>query len=299
MFQAKINLRAEYSDIDVARLSGVFAEYCVSHSTLRAEHSHTAPWVLEWIFEEAPQESFLNTLFKIGADIHDIDLPQKLDWVIEAVPERNWLEYSYSQFPAFSVGPFYIYGSHCEDPVPEGLMGLQIDASTAFGSGEHGTTKGCLQAVLDLKGQGACPWNVLDMGTGSGILAIAAWMLWKTPVFAVDHDPECIAVTKRHMEANGVPEGKTDLSVLVNDGFAGTGVQKKGPYDLIIANILPAPLKAMAADLAACADDNGYVILSGILNEQRDDVRGVYEAENLTHRKTIEIGEWTTLLLQR
>lgn len=299
MFQAKLILPQHYSDLDVALLGGVFVEQSVSHSALREENHDQSPWVLEWMFEEQPDPARLKTQLEIGAEIQGFNLPKTLEWIVEPVPERDWLSYSYKQFPAFTVGPFYIYGSHCEDPIPDGLMGLQIDAATAFGSGEHGTTKGCLQAMLDIKGQGACPWNVLDMGTGSGILAIAAWKLWKTPVFAVDNDPESIRVTQRHLEANNVPERKSDVSVLVNEGFAGNAVQGKGPYDLIIANILHGPLKDMAADLISCADDNGYVILSGIMHEFRDGVLEVYEALGLKHRKTIEIGEWSTLLLQK
>ncbi len=298
MFQAKITLPEHYTELDVALLGGVFIEVSASHSAFKKDDHGDLLWVLEWIFEDKPEVSTLSAAFILGADLHGIALPDNLNWEIEAVPDHNWLEYSYSQFPAFTVGPFYIYGSHCTDPIPEGLMGLQIDAATAFGSGEHGTTKGCLQAMLDLKGQGACPWNVLDMGTGSGILAIAAWKLWKTPVLAVDNDPECIVVTTRHIEANNAAMSKTDLGVLVNDGFEGNAVQARGPYDLIIANILHGPLKEMAADLVACADDNGYVILSGIMHEFRDGVLEAYEGLGLKHRKTIEIGEWSTLVMQ-
>ena len=153
--------------------------------------------------------------------------------------------------------------------------------------------------MLDLKGQGACPWNVLDMGTGSGILAIAAWKLWKTPVLAVDNDPESIRVTQRHLEANKVPESKGHVRTLVNEGFDGSVVQDKGPYDLIIANILPGPLKNMAKDLVDCVDENGAVILSGILNEQAQDVLDIYTTLGLQHRKTLENGDWSTLLLRR
>ena len=298
-FQAQLILPENLSDLDVALLGGVFIDICLSHSALRQENHQESPWVLEWLFEDKPEISSLDAAFLINAHLHKITLPENLEWAVEEIEDRNWLEYSYAQFPAFTVGPFYIHGSHCENDVPEGLIGLQIDAATAFGSGEHGTTKGCLQAMLDLKGQGACPWNILDMGTGSGILAIAAWKLWKSPVLAVDNDPECIVVTERHAKANAVPLSKTDVSALLNEGFAGDTVQARGPYDLIIANILHGPLKEMAADLIACADDNGYVILSGIMHEFRDGVLEAYQALGLHHRKTIEIGEWSTLVMQK
>lgn len=266
---------------------------------MRQENKHTSPWVIEWLFEEPPQESFLKGLIQTTAEIHSIDIPETFELTSEDVPERDWLSYSYKQFPPFSVGPFFIYGSHYEGDVPEGQMGLQIDAATAFGSGEHGTTKGCLQVMLDLKGQGACPWNVLDMGTGSGILAIAAWKLWKTPVLAVDNDPEAVRVADRHRETNKVPDSATDMRCRCGDGFKEETVQRRKPFDLIIANILPGPLKAMAEELVDAADDNGFIILSGILNEQVQDVLGVYEAAGLELRKTLQNDEWSTLLMRK
>lgn len=299
MYKVFLQLPANLSTVDVAILNESMGDLCTAHSALRTENNESAPWILEWLFDTQPEERVLSGRIETTAKIHGIDLPKILDFQSEDVPDRDWLAYSYRQFPPFSVGPFFIYGAHYNSGVPDGQMGLQIDAATAFGSGEHGTTKGCLQAMLDLKGQGACPWNVLDMGTGSGILAIAAWKLWKTPVLAVDNDPESIRVTRRHMEANGVPDGKGNVRTLVNEGFSGSAVQDKGPYDLIIANILPGPLKEMAADLVACADENGAVILSGILNEQAEDVLRVYQTLGLEHRKTLKNREWSTLLLRK
>ena len=299
MFRASIHLPASLTQIQAATLSEAASDLCVSACALRHENHENSPWVLEWLSEKEPDCAVLKARMEISAELHEIPLPDDLNIEQELLPERDWLEYSYQQFPPFTVGPFFIHGSHYEDGVPEGLMGLQIDAATAFGSGEHGTTRGCLEAMIDLKGQGACPWNVLDMGTGSGILAIAAWKLWKTPVLAVDNDAESIRVFERHVEANNVPGGKGNVRGFVNNGFEGDEVSKRGPFDLIIANILPGPLKEMAKDLAATNDENGHVILSGILNEQADDVILVYKLLGLDLKKHIEIGEWSTLLLQK
>lgn len=298
MFKAYITLAPHFNEVDVARLASSVGEDAVSSTALRQENRSDSPWVLEWLFEEKPDSGCLHTRLDIAAEMAGLVLEDIPEWTIEPVETRNWLEYCYAQFPPFTVGPFYIYGAHSKDPVPEGLISLQIDAATAFGSGEHGTTKGCLQAMLDLKGQGACPWNVLDMGTGSGILAIAAWKLWKTPIVAVDNDPESIAVTRRHMDANDVREAPENIQCYVNEGFAGEIVQKKGPYELIIANILPGPLKAMAEDIAQAADDNGHVILSGILNEQAGDVIQHFKGMGLILRKEIQIDGWSTLVMQ-
>ncbi|MEM7650590.1 MAG: 50S ribosomal protein L11 methyltransferase [Pseudomonadota bacterium] len=299
MFKASVSLPASLNEINTAVLAESAHDLCVSYSALRENNNKQSDWVLEWLFDEEADLSALKARLEIAAEIHDIQLPQNLELAQDAVPERDWLRYSYKQFPPFSVGPFFIYGSHSEGEVPEGQIGLQIDAASAFGSGEHGTTKGCLQAMLDLKGQGACPWNILDMGTGSGILTVAAWKLWKTPVMAVDIEEESIRVADHHIALNDVPTGEGNVRTLRSDGFGDKGVERRAPYDLIIANILVGPLKAMAKDLVTAADENGYVILSGLLHEQVESVLEIYEPLGLVLKKTLQIDEWSTLLLHK
>lgn len=175
---------------------------------------------------------------------------------------------------------------------------MQIDAATAFGSGEHGTTKGCLLALLDLKESGVCPWNVLDMGTGSGILGIAAWKLWKTPVLAVDNDEEAMRVACHHRELNGISSGDTGMICKTGDGFRTKAVQEKKPFDLIIANILAVVLRELAGELKECSDKNGFIILSGILNIQAQEVLDAYEPLGFVLKNRFDIDEWSTLVLQ-
>jgi ribosomal protein L11 methyltransferase len=223
-------------------------------------------------------------------------------WVFgEMAGDIDWLAASYKQFPAFSVGPFFIYGSHHNqenDAIPDGQTGLQIDAATAFGSGEHGTTKGCLLAILDLDEDGVCPWNVLDMGAGSGILGIAAWKIWKTPVLSVDNDEEAVRVACRHRELNHVPSGSTGMICKAGNGFATKSVQEKKPFDLVIANILAVTLKGMAGDLHAVCDKNAHVILSGILTRQVQEVLDVYALYGFNLAKRYDISGWATLVFR-
>lgn len=196
MFAIRLTLPADFPDEKLDYMGQVLHEESSSYGARRQDNDHQNPWLLEWFFENPPPAAndVLARLL-VQADIYDIDTPLALSQITtEELPDVNWLEQVYQKFQPFSVGPFFIYGSHYEDDVPEGQIGLLIDAVTAFGSGEHGTTKGCLQAMLDLKGSGFCPWNVLDMGTGSGILAIAAYKLWDTPVTAVDIEEESIRV---------------------------------------------------------------------------------------------------------
>lgn len=298
MFTARIKLPSKLSQDDIDIFSDALGDVEHAFSGLRENEHEKSPWALEWITEQKQDPVELSARLTILAEVHDINIELTAnDWAIDPLPDIDWLAHSYQQFPPFSVEPFFIYGSHYEGKVPAEQIGLQIDAATAFGSGEHATTKGCLLAMLELKAQGVCPWNVLDMGTGSGILAIAAWKLWKTPILAIDHDEESVRVTERHRVSNKVPDGAPNLTSAHGDGFACEVAQNKKPYEVVIANILAGPLKEMAPDLKSVVDENGYVILSGILKEQATDVLTAYKAHGLTLQKTYEIGEWSTLLL--
>ncbi len=276
-------------------LAALFAENVFSCNIFREFENRNVPWLIEWITAGPPDiATFMGVLRaeNIGADQNNFRTEK-----ISA--GTDWLTLCYRQFPPFTVGPFFIYGSHYMGGVPEGLTGLQIDAATAFGSGEHGTTKTCLQALVDLDAQGVCPWNVLDMGAGSGILGIAAWKIWKTPVLCIDNDAEAVRVARHHAALNKVPSGKGGLICETGDGFKTPLVQARKPYDLIIANILAQALIEMAAELAAVIDENGLVILSGVLHDQAQSVIDAYAAQGLTYKKRFESGDWTTLVLRR
>lgn len=274
-----------------------------SGSAARREgHDHLGPWVLEWFCEAdtPPLPHEIIARLSVQGNLHDVPINLKdADLIIEELAEENWLEKAYQEHAPFSVGPFYIYGSHIETPVPEGQIGLLIDAVTAFGSGDHGTTKGCLQAMLYLKGKGVCPWNILDMGTGSGILSIAAHKLWNTPITAVDIEEESVRVAEKYRDLNQVPADKTGMICAAGDGFKTEIVQARKPYELIIANILAGPLREMAPDLEAVLDTPGYVILSGMLTTQADEIRATYEALGLALKNRSDIGKWTTLVFQK
>lgn len=220
------------------------------------------------------------------------------DLVAEDVPDQNWLLATYQMFQPFSVGPFFLQGSHSNAPVPPGKVGMVIDAATAFGSGEHPTTKGCLLALDKLKSEKFAPKSVLDMGTGSGILAIAAHKLWGVPVIAVDNDPEATEVACRHRQMNDVPSGVGGMMCKTGDGFKTDAAQRYAPYDLVIANILAEPLVSMADDLFALTAKNGTIVLSGLLESQANRVLTAYEDEaDLTDR--FDIDDWSALVLRR
>lgn len=297
MYAARLEFPPHLSESEVHDLASAFDEIAQAFSVKRIDQDDDKPWLAIWYFEEAPNQDTLIAQLEERLEIYGmvLDIPKPL---IEKLDDKNWLEEVYQAYPPFSIGPFFIHGSHFEGEVPESQTPLLIDAATAFGSGEHGTTKGCIQAMLDLKAKGICPWNILDMGTGSGILAIAAWKLWHTPIVAIDNDAEATRVAEKYRDLNGVNSGASGMLCATGDGFKTELCQQKKPYELVIANILAGPLIEMAAELKAVCDKPGYVILSGMLTTQADDVRHAYEALEFTLKRQIDIGKWTTLVLQ-
>ena len=260
-------------------------------------------WKLNWLTQELPDDSELEIRRDLAGAMAGLEteLTDTLVWSIEDLdPSINWLQRSYNELAAFPIGTFYIYGSHHDaDPaftVPDGMTGLLIDAATAFGSGQHGTTSGCMEALLAMP---SAPRNILDVGTGSGILAIAAHKLWPAAATtATDNDPEAVRVAAVHARANGIAEDA--MRFICAEGFDDPAVAAQGPYDLIIANILAAPLKLMAADLCAAAAPGSIIILSGILAEvQADEVQAVYEACGTRAENRLIRGEWATLVLRK
>ena len=214
----------------------------------------------------------------------------------EKLPPTDWLQHVHDHFPPVTVGSFFIYGSHYNGDVPSNLTPLRIDAATAFGSGEHETTSGCLQALEKLKKQGLSFRNALDMGCGSGILAIAITKLWPdAKAVAIDIDPESINVTRRHTEMNGAGHIETEAG----DGYNAKLARAKAPYDLVVCNILAGPLVEMAPDLDDCLAKGGHVVLSGLLARQEQEVVSAHKEQGLQYLGHIALGDWRVLILTK
>lgn len=218
----------------------------------------------------------------------------------EKLPEKDWLSHVHENFPPVAAGRFFIYGSHYKGDVPEEKIPLKIDAATAFGSGEHETTKGCLLALEEMAAESPFGKNDsgrrgLDMGCGSGILGIAMQKLWPLiRVTAVDIDPESITVTKRHAKMNG-----TVLEAMAGSGYATAMACENAPYDIIAANILAGPLIDMAADLAQALRPGGQAVLSGLLARQEKDVAAAHQQAGLRIKKSFAIGDWRAIWLSK
>lgn len=217
-------------------------------------------------------------------------------FVVSEVPDIDWVAHVKRELPPVEAGRFFVYGSHDAADLPEDKIGLLIEAAMAFGTGHHGTTLGCLRALDALADGGFVGENVADIGCGTAVLGMAAAKIWPNPVVASDIDEVAVAVAETNVAANDMQGRVTCLEAA---GFGHPDLLAKAPYDLVFANILKGPLVALAPDMAANIGKGGYAILSGILNEQADDVISVYVENGFNLVKRDEIVDWTTLTLRR
>ncbi|MGE4326818.1 MAG: 50S ribosomal protein L11 methyltransferase [Pseudodonghicola sp.] len=218
------------------------------------------------------------------------------DFAVSEVPETDWVAHVRRELAPVEAGRFFLYGSHDADKVPGDCIPLLIEAAMAFGTGHHGTTLGCLRALDRLMAQGFVAGKVADIGCGTAVLAMAAARVWDGTFVASDIDQVAVDVAEANLKANGM-EGQ--VHCVEAAGFDHPDIAANAPYDLIFANILKGPLVALAPDLAAHLRPGGYAILSGILNEQADEVRKVYFQSGINFVEDEKIGDWTTLLLQK
>ena len=213
----------------------------------------------------------------------------------EVIPDVDWVVKSLEGLKPVRAGRFLVHGSHDRDKVRSGDIAIEIDAGQAFGTGHHGTTAGCLE-VIDRVLRARKVRNALDLGTGSGVLAIAVRKLKDIPVLATDIDPIAVGVAAENVRRNGIASG---IRTVTAPGFHSTAFSENGPFDLIIANILARPLIKMAPQLVTHLAPGGSVILSGILASQRWKVLAAYNGAHLRHVRTIWRNGWVTIHLDR
>ncbi|MGH6914719.1 MAG: 50S ribosomal protein L11 methyltransferase, partial [Geminicoccales bacterium] len=217
-----------------------------------------------------------------------------LDLEIGPIPSTDWLYRTAESFPPQRIGRFWIHGSHVREAPPADAVPIRLDAGQAFGSGEHDSTRGCLLA-LDRLARRRRLRRVLDLGCGAGLLAIAAAKCWPARVVAADNDPIAVAVAQDNALHNGVA---SHVRCLASDGYASAELRSAGPYDLILANILADPLRAMARATARNLAPDGTAVLSGLLDRQADRVVAAHRPWGLRLREQIGQGPWMTLVLE-
>lgn len=244
-------------------------------------------WEVGAYFTETPDQAGLAIL----ATMHDAK-----PFAVSELPEQDWVAKVRRELAPVEAGRFFVYGSHDTDKLPGDRIPLLIEAAMAFGTGHHGTTLGCLRALDALLKTGFVPQNAIDVGCGTAVLAMAAAHVSPNVVLASDIDPVAVDVASANVAANGLTGRVISLVAMGMDDAA---IQSAAPFDLIFANILKGPLIALAPDLAKATEDGGFVILSGILNEQADEVIDVYTRNgfNLIERQMIV--DWTTLCMRR
>ena len=218
---------------------------------------------------------------------------QAEEFKISKLPQIDWVSKVQRSLKPVIAGRFFVYGSHDSDKVPSNCEPLLIEASMAFGTGHHGTTKGCLLALEQIIRDGFDAKNVLDVGCGTAVLAMAAARVFSANVIASDIDSVAFNVAKTNVHANGLDKS---IRCLEASGFSHDQIKTTGSFDLIFANILMAPLLSMAYDISRYSLSDGHVVLSGILTEQAELVINRYTNVGFSLSRQIEIGEWVTLI---
>ncbi len=267
----------------------------VPPSVSRFEQAGTALWRVDIYFTEKPDDTFIQQILD-NAEVSD------WDYSLAPLEDRDWVSESQRLLAPVKAGRFFVFGAHDADKAHASLINLQVDAGQAFGTGKHETTAACL-TLLDAFGAQETPANFLDLGTGSGVLAMAACKMWPSVNgTGTDIDPVATEVAIENRKINGVTaraigSAQSGLALKTADGLQDADLTSEAPYDLIIANILAGPLIAMAGDITSALAPNGTLILSGLLISQQDEVLDAYNACGMKLVKAEHSGEWAALQL--
>ncbi|MCK0198254.1 50S ribosomal protein L11 methyltransferase [Ancylobacter sp. 6x-1] len=243
-------------------------------------------WAVEIYFAEEPDEENVRELIALVS-------PEAAAAAVFSLLERkDWVAASLEGLAPVAIGPFVVHGSHDRARVPPSRIGIEIEAALAFGTGHHGTTQGCLEAIAAYGKRGR-PRRTLDVGTGTGVLAMAAARLFHTPVLASDIDRVAVNTARANARANRAQ----GISFLHAPGLGARPFRTAGRFDLILANILLAPLKGIAKPMRPLLAAGGRVVLSGLLDSHANAALAAYRAQglHLVRRRSIE--GWTTLEL--
>ncbi|OYX69194.1 MAG: ribosomal protein L11 methyltransferase [Rhizobiales bacterium 32-66-11] len=245
-------------------------------------------WAVEVYAGEAFDPDRLRELVEVAAGA---DLAAQV--AFGELQEKDWVAASLEGLAPVRVGPFHVHGSHDRARVPPNGIGIEIEAALAFGTGHHGTTQGCLAAIVDAARIGR-PGKVLDVGTGTGVLAIGAARLFRVPVVASDLDEVAVRTARENARAN---LAGPYIHMVLAAGAGAAAVRRPGPYDLILANILLPPLKRLARPLRPLLAPGGKVVLSGLLPSHANAALAAYRAQGLQLVRRRDIDGWTTLTL--
>ena len=236
--------------------------------------------VVEALYTDEPDAAYLSRI--TGLDI-----------TVAPLPDQDWIRLSQEGLSPVRAGRFFVYGAHDAGTVPHGVIPMKIEAGLAFGTGHHDTTALCLAVLSDLANKRAFR-NVLDLGCGTGLLAIGAAKLWKRSVLASDIDPVAVEVTRDNARVNGV--GPL-IRAVTADGLTNPILANGAPYDLLIANILAGPLTQLAPSIIRALAPGAMLVLSGLLRNQEALVTSFYRDLRFIGRR--RAGPWSALVLEK
>ncbi len=246
-------------------------------------------WDVTLHFADAPDQALLRELVTNAAGAEAAGTI-----VFDTVEARDWVKASLEDLVPVPAGRFVVHGAHDRARIPPNKLGIEIEAALAFGTGHHGTTRGCL-LLLDHVLKARQPQRVLDLGTGTGVLAIAAAKAMHRNILASDIDTPSVKVARENARLNGV--GNRVQAILAT-GFAAPDFARHGPFDLVLANILANPLRQLAGAMTRHLAPSAHVILSGLLNHQAGAVIAAYRARGLVPVRHLKIEGWSSLLLR-
>jgi ribosomal protein L11 methyltransferase len=247
-------------------------------------------WAVTLYFSEHPDEKSVRNLIALIADEETAR-----SVVFDTVEARDWVKDSLEGLAPVNAGRFVVHGHHDRERIAVNKLGIEIEAALAFGTGHHGTTRGCL-LLLDQVLRSKWPRRVLDLGTGTGILAIAAAKALQRSVLASDIDLRSAIVTRDNAYQNRVG---TLVEAVHAPGFSSPKFKARAPFDLVMANILANPLRRLATPMARHLAPSGLVILSGLLPPQANGVIAAYRANGLVLVKRLQLDGWSSLLMQK
>ena len=246
-------------------------------------------WRFRSVRASRPDDTELRSRLAVAAAVTGM---QASSLSVLPLPEMDWIAEVNRRSPPIRVGRFFVRGTHVAEEAPRGCIEIVLDAGRAFGTGSHESTRGCLIAVDAMAPPG--DGEILDLGTGSGILAIAAAKLWRRPVLAADIDPVSVATARENAGLNAV---ETLMETRRSRGFSNPRLRARAPYSLIQANILADPLIRLAPAIARYLHRDGRAILSGLLEDQEARVAAAYGSVGLSIRDRHPIDTWTTLVV--
>jgi ribosomal protein L11 methyltransferase len=237
---------------------------------------------VEALYDVMPDGDLLTRV--IGKEVH-----------VKLLPDADWIKLSQEGLPPVRAGRFFVYGAHDAGKVPDCVVPIRIEAGMAFGTGHHETTALCLAVLSDLAKRRHYR-NVLDLGCGTGLLAIGAAKIWRQKVTASDIDPVAVEITRENAVANSV--GPL-VAAFMADGPTHPALFRLAPFDLILANILAAPLTRLAPSVAAITAKGGVLVLSGLLRWQENLVLSFYRPHGLVLKDIWRDGSWSALVLKK